>query len=562
MLLRKFIAVAAFCLGVLGLNAQSYDEFKVIYEQAKLSLDSSNYDRAILLFDDASLKAEENPFMPYARFYKAYCFDMLNKPKDARYVLGTILTDAPSWPKSDFVYYYMAELSYKLKDYAKAKEYVEEIKSSDLERKRLNMLYHFVAEETNLDKLAAVQLLYKKDDNLAAICAYKVNGDTSMKAQFFLEYLVQEYDLGIEAFELEKNGEKKDHYNVAILIPFNCSKKNSFKGTLFLDMYTGMKMAFDSLRSLGYSIDYQVYDTEKSVAKVREIISHPDFVDYDLILGPVFSATNEVVADFAEENNIVMFNLLNRRGDAIQDKEFVFSSLATYETIGRQLAHNALLTFDTSKVVRIYYDYSSNNNDSTIAANYKVTLEELGLEVEVFKAVTGEEESRENYEQSLKWTKEATVGQVAVFAKKNTLMASTLISVWETGDKEIPVLAPKEWLNIRLISYEQFYRRNIHFYYPEYVDRSSKNVIDFQSKYKEEMHIKPLKLQAAAIGFDLVFYCGKMLNEYGTFFHTEQIDNYQPHLLQGLNYTDGNANALVPIVLFDEELNFVVPTQE
>lgn len=546
-------------LTVLAIGQNQFSDFEAKYQAAKTFYANAQYPEAIKAFDEISAKEDQNPFMPYARFYKAFAYKHLGKFLEARFVLEVLPGVVPEWPKNDEVNYLLTEVNLDLKAYDHAAQSMAKIESPNLKTRSVNMLYHYVAKEKNLQNIQKVQQAFKKDKKLAKLCAFKAQKDPSEQSDFFYQYLLQDYKLDIKEFESGKHGTKKQKYRVALLLPINKDNQAAYKGTTVLELYQGILLGFEELKSKGINIQLDVYDTQKDESRVKQLIADPGFVNYDLILGPLYSETSEVVAEFAEKNKIVMFNLLNRHGDISRGKSFVFNSLSTYELIGIKMADAAVTAFDTSKDVRIYYNLDDRASDSITARAYKNRLEQLGVKIGVFKSVRKGNQAIKSYQQSLEWAKESETGHVAIFATKNNLMASTLISVWENGNKQIPVLAPFQWLEIQLISYEQFLRRKIHFVAPEHLEESSKIIKDFKEAYHLKMGVKPINLMSAATGYSTALFCGEMLDQYGTFFHHQLLKSCQSPalLIQGADYSSYQSNGIVPLLKFDEDLNFV-----
>lgn len=558
--MKKIVFLVCFLqLALLSFGQNEFSDFEAKYQTAKQLFGEAKYAEAVNAFEAISAKVDENPFMPYARFYKALAYQRLGKFSEARFVLEILPGVVPKWPKKDEVYYLLAEVNLDLKDYEKAAKAIEKIESQNLQERSFNMLYHYVALENELSNVQKAQKAFKKDQEMARLCAYKSKGDTTKQADFFLKYLLQDYKLDTKEFDTGKQGAKKEKYRVALMLPINKDNQAAYKGTTVLELYQGITLGFEELKAKGINIELDVFDTEKSESRVRKIIADPDFMTYDLILGPLYSETSEVVAEFAEKNKIVMFNLLNRNGAISRGKSFVFNSLSTYELIGMSMADAAVEAFDTTMNVRIYYHLDNRKNDSITARAYKNRLEQLGVEIGLFKSVGNGNKEIESYKQSLEWTKEKETGHIAVFATKNNLMASTLISVWENEDMQLPVLAPYQWLEIQLIGYEQFLRRNIHFVFPEYIEEGTPEAKEFKKAYHQKMGVKPINLMSAGTGYSTAIYCGEMLNQYGTFFHEQLSKGAQsPKLLiQGADYAQYQSNNIVPLLKFDEDLNFV-----
>lgn len=69
----------------------------------------------------------------------------------------------------------------------------------------------------------------------------------------------------------------------------------------FTEFYRGALLGFEDLKSRGRSVDVTLYDTALSTNKVFSIISSPEFLATDLIIGPVYEDELEVaVHQFAD----------------------------------------------------------------------------------------------------------------------------------------------------------------------------------------------------------------------------------------------------------------------
>src|SRR5699024_5108264 len=75
--------------------------------------------------------------------------------------------------------------------------------------------------------------------------------------------------------------------NVAIMLPFKLNtinasnKKSSVEKSkilqITLDLYTGIKMAIDSVQKLGIPVQAQIFDTQQSSAKINAILRQNNF---------------------------------------------------------------------------------------------------------------------------------------------------------------------------------------------------------------------------------------------------------------------------------------------
>ncbi|NJX16252.1 PBP1 and LysM peptidoglycan-binding domain-containing protein [Tamlana crocina] len=96
---------------------------------------------------------------------------------------------------------------------------------------------------------------------------------------------------------------------LAVMLPFRLNRvdfdsvadtKRSIKNDPYLntslDFYTGVLMAVDSLKTLGVSLELDVYDTKNEMAEVSRIIRENDFENVDAVIGPLTSRNFERAA--------------------------------------------------------------------------------------------------------------------------------------------------------------------------------------------------------------------------------------------------------------------------
>jgi len=112
---------------------------------------------------------------------------------------------------------------------------------------------------------------------------------------------------------------KKDVYNVALMLPFMFSKNDiEMAKTLKLgqhrelypttkiafEFYQGVKFAIDSLKKAGLSINLYIYDTKKDTAEVGRIFEKKEFENMDLVIGPLYAKPVAHAARICKERNL------------------------------------------------------------------------------------------------------------------------------------------------------------------------------------------------------------------------------------------------------------------
>jgi hypothetical protein len=102
--------------------------------------------------------------------------------------------------------------------------------------------------------------------------------------------------------------------NIALMLPLSdggagTGGANSANSD-FTDLYRGALLALEDLRARGRSARVTLYDTARSPDKVRDAITSAEFVDTDLIIGPVFEDEMEQAVQFADFFDIPMVSPL------------------------------------------------------------------------------------------------------------------------------------------------------------------------------------------------------------------------------------------------------------
>ncbi|HNX67330.1 MAG TPA: LysM peptidoglycan-binding domain-containing protein, partial [Bacteroidales bacterium] len=124
----------------------------------------------------------------------------------------------------------------------------------------------------------------------------------------------------------------------------------------FVEMYEGILLAADSLRTLGLNIKLDVYDISADTVPVENLISSGKLKDVDIILGPVYSSNLEMVAQYATRNNIpVVSPVPLRNPDILKGNTTLFRMSPSLEVEQSILAKQVASAPDAN-VVFIYSD--------------------------------------------------------------------------------------------------------------------------------------------------------------------------------------------------------------
>lgn len=100
---------------------------------------------------------------------------------------------------------------------------------------------------------------------------------------------------------------KKDIKTIkaAVMLPFMAgTSTNMDEQVRMVEYYEGFLMAVDSLKKQGVSINLYTYDTKGREATLNSILSKKEMKNMDIIFGPAKAQDIDVLATFADNNNI------------------------------------------------------------------------------------------------------------------------------------------------------------------------------------------------------------------------------------------------------------------
>ncbi len=152
-------------------------------------------------------------------------------------------------------------------------------------------------EENGLQKGKQIKIIFKikncNEDSIINLISNTIipsanDSINKIKVALFLPFLINKFDT------LKAN----------CLSIQNCPIDNS--SIQSIQLYNGVILALDSLKEYGYIIELSIYDTQKDSLHTSELLNDPKLLNFNLIIGPVFSKQIKLIRSFAKTNNIPM----------------------------------------------------------------------------------------------------------------------------------------------------------------------------------------------------------------------------------------------------------------
>ena len=325
-----------------------------------------------------------------------------------------------------------------------------------------------------------------------------------------------EFDLrSVELNVTKKNSVTK---SIALVLPFKANtidfdlKKLAKKQiqndgyiNISIDFYTGVKTALDSIKKLGISVNFDVFDSELNSEKIRRIIKNTDFSKYDFVLGPMTFDNCILVSELLENHQtpivspFIEFDKLNNN---------LIQTIPNYKWVSNKFLSHIKKNYNPDRVL-ILTDNSSINRAKLIQSffnNSEILITEFDKK--------GKEQF---YFRLEKLKKEIIPGKNFIFLEtENQALASNITSILSglNGTKvkdlttnsryntEISLLTTRFNNAFTGESISNFDLSNLSFKFPS-VNYSNELNSSFKESYKEEYGSYPSKY--AIRGFDLTF---------------------------------------------------------
>jgi len=547
------------------------DSHLTLYQQAKEQYDQANYATCQELLKPLLETDQPIATTPYAFFYYALAAYRQSMPEVAAQTFTKLIQQYPTWHQRHEVLYWLAQLRFEQPDHLAAFSYLAQIEDPTFEASILQMKTHFLSKAISPHLLTILFNQYPHDSTIAKAWLQQqvqlpfMQQDTNRIRQVAqqLKLLDWLYDPLSELSSI-----KKDTYHVAIFLPFFIDEVNYEEKTshhFVIDLYQGIQAAVEKLHQEGMPIEVHAYDTKKSADVTAELLEKKEMEHMDLFIGPLYASTFPLVADFAKIHGINLFNPLSVNSSVVGNNPFVYLLKPSLETQARQAAHFTLKQPDFQDA-RIGVVYTNAPEDVLKANIYKQYIEQCsGKSVERMLELNLEtlQQLLNRFRNTKK--KDTNTGQESFeiddlshiyIASQDELLVANVLSTIQIKKLHPCIIADEVWLKKSIVTVDQLEQLHINFVAPEYIDYSKESLHEFRGGFYDQFGVYPNYY--AMLGYDMMFFLGKMLFQYGTYFqkHWKQ-DMVAGQVLAGFAYGTHHDNQNVPVIRFQDS-QFVV----
>jgi len=317
------------------------------------------------------------------------------------------------------------------------------------------------------------------------------------------------------AFSLtaQPSGERK---KILFLIPFytqdytgnvsasveNSQDISSVNSFLLMGFWAGAQVALDEFEDQNVALDVVVKDVTDDEATLRKIMEDQTLMrDVDLIIGPFFSKTFLIAAEYAKQYQIPIVNPFTNRTDILADNEYVYKVIPSLEArpaaliyLTEQFDNPNIIMFRDSSIKSLeqeeYVKYFDNNNIA-----YKEVYNQGALLNEI---VPGNK----------------NILLIFTHNSAKMLMISRDLLYKSTPEDIIPIV-PETWLQSKTYDLEYYSKLNLHFFSHYYVDENDQQTQVFIQKYQDKFKTIPTLESFAFQGYDITRFFVEMIRNGG-----------------------------------------------
>ncbi|MFN0276119.1 MAG: ABC transporter substrate-binding protein [Chitinophagales bacterium] len=329
---------------------------------------------------------------------------------------------------------------------------------------------------------------------------------------------VVENETKAETIKTKKSWEKKNSYNVAIILPFGMDaielatlmseeKLLGYQPLASIEFYEGALMALDSLKSLDISLNIFTYDDAKDDSVTTALFQQPEMKTMDIMIGPIFNQSLKIAAEFAKENEIFLISPLSPAQNITKENRYYITANATLKT-------------QLQKTIEYFYQSDADANVIVVYRNDKLPEAKVGSEFVNFFKNDSTLKSKKLKEVT---SASGITGNISSGVKNYIFIASTDelfvnglvrdISKMSRGSENINIVGMPGMMEFESVSIDYYESLNFHYPTAYWVDanapRTERFVKAFESKYKS------YPSDYAFRGYDLTFYFGQMLKMFG-----------------------------------------------
>jgi LysM repeat protein/ABC-type branched-subunit amino acid transport system substrate-binding protein len=281
------------------------------------------------------------------------------------------------------------------------------------------------------------------------------------------------------------------------------------KAVSFLEFYEGALLAIDSLQRSGMNIELYVFDVTNQ-QMINSLLQLDEFLDLNLIIGPVYPELQETVASFAAKNRIPMISPLSPSGSIEQNNSCYFKVSPGKDYQIEQTAIYIADEFSSKNFILLQINGESNSSESKLA--------QLSKEKLMYKSGNSlfhEYNFQKQGVNSIKSILDENGENIFLIPTENEAQVSIAITNLTAlaENYNIVLMGTPSLTKMKSLQTENFHRIRLRYLTPYFIDYNKPLVRRFVTQYRETFLTEPS--QFSFQGFDVSYYFLSALYRFG-----------------------------------------------
>lgn len=285
-----------------------------------------------------------------------------------------------------------------------------------------------------------------------------------------------------------------------------------YRSAGFVEMYEGILLAADTLRSLGLNINLHAFDIKSDTIEVTRLINRGQLAGMDLIIGPVYSRNLAIVSEYARKLNIPVVSpvrLMNN--SALVNNPLLFMANASLEVAQDAIAREAS-DYYLNNFIFIHADTS--RNDPDVSRFRQKILSELSSriprseirfrELAFYSRSAFNSDSVRRLENALSARSE---NLIIIASEDDPVVSETLQEIHSLSKKyPVRIIGYPSMRGIENLDPKFIFELGVLVLSPFWIDYSEADVSGFIRGFRKKFLTEPSEMSYAWIGYDLTYY--------------------------------------------------------
>ena len=338
-----------------------------------------------------------------------------------------------------------------------------------------------------------------------------------------------------------------------------------------LEFYQGALLAIDSLKRQGFNAQITLYDVARDAETMTRVLSNPEILESDLLIGPFTTEQIDRVTDFARENKIHYVSPTAISAASMRNNPFLLQvNAGEINTVApmvnfivqQQDIHVTLIGNTSESDQTLFYAYQ--NMLKTVIDENNLTVLQMSVN---------------SLQQPNNFLRRGVMNAVIIPSSDEAFV--NIITGRLNGASnnfQINVYGLAIWTKFLNLDLEYLYALEFRYATAFFIDYQRQEVRNFLRKYRNMYHTEPTMLtgiggispnqyQLAFLGYDVTFFFLSALKKYGENFNN-CISNFRMNMLHSdfhfvrIDPESGFRNSQFDIYKYGKDYSIVKETAE